>query len=163
VKLLVKNDYLKADQHHKRGKAALTLTQKGDAIVVMLGTRFDELCEYIRNRRPEDVRAMEIYKSMFSSPKRQDLFFRLKMKYGLENNRFEKGVWKSFSDEENRRFLRWGVAQYMNESSRLSEARKYNTRKDFIIEAGLNKKLLRQYLNQHKLVIDSIINDLGNE
>lgn len=161
MKLLLKKEYLRSEQPHKRGKRTLTLTQKGDAMAVMLGSSFEEWSKYIHRRRPVDEGVVRYLEGILSSMGARDFYLRLWVRFGLDNNCFEKGGnWKALSEKEMRRFLRSSVAQIMAKSTQSSEAGKFDTRKNFIEETGFNKSLLRQYLHQHRLVIDSMINDL---
>jgi DNA-binding MarR family transcriptional regulator len=148
VQLLMKDDYLKAEQKHKRGPKSLTLTDKGAAAAVLLGIDITRIQNYEKRRNSNLVtEAFTYYGKIITTPEKRMFIFKKAMMYVLKNNIFKEGYFRKYTPEEEKGFQRYLMIEYMNS---LGPASNIQDLKEFFDRYQLDKEFLKESLTGQK-------------
>lgn len=160
--VLIRNKYLQKEIKYTVGEKTLIATEKGAAAAVLLGITNNQLIDYFKKIRRDypsagdDVQFFQQFNHMINirEPKKTDVLIRKMMEYLLKNNYFNELGSAKISSDEFKKLLTYVAIEYRNAVG------KPRTISDIVEQYGLDKKQLIDILNQEKMKIDSIINQL---
>jgi hypothetical protein len=158
VQLLMKDDYIKAEQKHKRGPKLLTLTDKGAAAAVLLGIDINQIPSYEKRRNSNLVtEAFTYYGKIITTPEKRMLIIKKAMMYALKNNIFEGGHFRSLTPEEEKEFAKYIMREYMNS---LGPTTNITSLKEFADRYQLDKDFMKENLVRQKELIATLLKQL---
>ena len=155
---LLQENYLESEQKATRTQKTLTLTEKGAAAaVVILGVSFDEFENYYKRQRHPDRENLSNIKAIFKTPEKRDFLIKKAMEYALKNNYFEGSTIKQRTEEQVKNLKLYMAMEYIKSLERNSDI---HNLKEFINRYQIDKKIMKEYLNNQKKFTEELLKEL---
>lgn len=152
IKYLIDNGYLTKDKRYRRGEKLVSLTSKGAAAAVMLGTTYKQFENFAKKKN--SVSDLRLFLFYIRDPGKQDIIFKKAVEYLLNNNGFDNEGNVNTGKLTGELLLH--IATEIN--TIFDDTR---TLKEFVEKYNLDKEALRNKLEERKRNIESLIEQLA--